>query len=83
MLKYFPRVLQIHRKNEEYAEVTFVSNYALRLGLVDYKLPRVNSLQILFFDYLSTFLFSAYTENTHYGEKQMKTKHISDYNGPT
>jgi hypothetical protein len=38
MLEYFPRVLKIRRKNEEYAEVTFISNYALRLGVVGYKL---------------------------------------------
>ncbi len=40
MLKYFPRVLQIRRKNEEYAEVTFISNYALRLEVVGYKLAK-------------------------------------------
>ncbi len=39
--------------------------------------PRKNHLQILFFSSLEKNVLSAYMENTLYGEKSVKTEHIS------
>jgi hypothetical protein len=77
-LKYFPRILRIRRKNEEYAErkIHFQQCLGTLKGQYCENLMEDGQFTI--------FLFSAYMEkeNTHNGKKRRKTEHISVINGP-
>ncbi len=85
MLKYFPRILQGRRKNEEYAErnnlgwkglIPLVFKILEKSNLRDTYGHQKNNFQFLFFWYLRK-LLSTYTETTLNGDFNPKSAIIS------